>query len=181
VNFRQVITSFTGVRSSEKGGDFIIEESKNAPGFVHVAAIDSPGLTCCVAIARYAVDLLNKAGLTLTEKADWNGNRANPHAFREMTDEEKNAYIQENPDFGKIVCRCETVSEGEIRNAIRQNPPAWDIDGVKRRTRGGMGRCQGGFCGPYVMALIAEELGIPMETVTKSGGDSYMLTGRIGE
>ena len=181
VNFRQVITSFTGVRSSEKGGDFIIEESKNAPGFVHVAAIDSPGLTCCVAIARYAVDLLNKAGLTLTEKADWNGNRANPHSFREMTDEEKNAYIQENPDFGKIVCRCETVSEGEIRNAIRQNPGAWDIDGVKRRTRGGMGRCQGGFCGPYVMALIAEELGIPMETVTKSGGDSYMLTGRIGE
>ena len=181
VNFRQVITSFSGVRSSEKGGDFIIEESKNAPGFVHVAAIDSPGLTCCVAIARYTLELLTKIGLTLTEKANWNGNRENTHAFREMTDEEKNAYIQENPDFGKIVCRCETVSEGEIRAAIRRNPAAWDIDGVKRRTRGGMGRCQGGFCGPYVMALIAEELGIPMETVTKSGGDSYMLTGRIGE
>ena len=174
VNFRQVITSFTGVRSSEKGGDFIIEESAKAPGVIHVAAIDSPGLTCCVAIARYAVELLRNAGLALSEKADWNGNRENPHAFREMSDEEKNAYIQENPNFGKIVCRCETVSEGEI-------PGAMDIDGVKRRTRSGMGRCQGGFCGPYVMALIAEELGIPMETVTKNGGGSYMLTGRIGE
>jgi glycerol-3-phosphate dehydrogenase len=181
VNFRQVITSFTGVRSSEKSGDFIIEESAKAPGVVHVAAIDSPGLTCCVAIARYAVDILRNAGLMLSEKANWNGNRENPHAFREMSDDEKNTYIQQNPDYGKIVCRCETVSEGEIRAAIRRNPGARDIDGVKRRTRSGMGRCQGGFCGPYVMALIAEELGIPMETVTKNGGESYMLTGRIGE
>ena len=181
VNFRQVITSFTGVRSSEKNGDFIIEESHSAPGFVHVAAIDSPGLTCSVSIAKYAVEQLAKAGLVLTEKENWNAKREDPHAFRKMSDEEKNAYIQENPDYGKIVCRCETVSEGEIRAAIRQNPGARDIDGVKRRTRSGMGRCQGGFCGPYVMALIAEELGIPMETVTKNGGDSFMLSGRIGE
>ncbi len=181
VNFRQVITSFSGVRSSEKSGDFIIEPSKHAPGVVHVAAIDSPGLTCCVSIAQYAVELLAKQGLALTEKADWNGSRENPHAFREMNDEDKNAYIQQNPDFGKIVCRCETVSEGEIRAAIRRNPGARDIDGVKRRTRSGMGRCQGGFCGPYVMALIAEETGIPMESVTKNGGDSFMLTGRISD
>ena len=181
VNFRQVITSFTGVRSSEKNGDFIIEESPKAPGFVHVAAIDSPGLTCSVSIAKYAVKQLANAGLVLTQKENWNGKREDPHAFRKMTDEEKNAYIQENPDYGKIVCRCETVSEGEIRAAIRRNPGARDIDGVKRRTRSGMGRCQGGFCGPYVMALIAEELGVPMETVTKNGGDSFMLTGRIGE
>lgn len=181
INFRQVITSFTGVRASEKGGDFIIGESPNAPGFIHVAAIDSPGLTCCVSIAKYAVELLGKAGLDLREKPGWNGNRENPHAFREMHDEEKNAFIQENPDYGKIVCRCETVSEGEIRAAIRRNPAAMDMDGVKRRTRSGMGRCQGGFCGPYVMALLAEELGIPMEAVTKNGGESCMLAGRIGE
>ena len=181
VNFRQVITSFTGVRSSEKKGDFIIEESPNAPGVIHVAAIDSPGLTCSVSIAKYAVAQLQKAGLALTQKESWNGKREDPHAFRKMSDEEKNAYIQEHPDYGKIVCRCETVSEGEIRAAIRQNPGARDIDGVKRRTRSGMGRCQGGFCGPYVMKLIAEELGIPMETVTKNGGESFMLTGKIGE
>ena len=117
----------------------------------------------------------------MTEKTDWNGCRENPHAFREMSDEEKDAYIRENPDYGKIVCRCETVSEGEIRAAIRRNPAAQDLDGVKRRTRSGMGRCQGGFCGPYVMRLLSEELGIPMEQVTKNGSGSNLLTERIGE
>ncbi len=181
VNFRQVITSFTGVRSSGTTGDFIIEPSKKAPGIVHLVAIESPGLTCCVAIARYAVQLLQGEGLTLEAKAAWDGTRVNTHAFRDMSDEEKNAYIQENPDYGRIVCRCEQISEGEIRDALRRNPQARDIDGVKRRTRSGMGRCQGGFCGPYVMRLIAEELGIPMEQVTKNGGDSRMVMERIGE
>ena len=98
-----------------------------------------------------------------------------------MSDEEKDAFIQKNPDYGRIVCRCEQVSEGEIRAAIRRNPQAWDMDGVKRRTRSGMGRCQGGFCGPYVMELLSRELGIPMEQVTKNGGNSHMVLGRIGE
>ena len=181
VNFRQVITSFTGVRSSVKSGDFIIQPSEKAPGLVHAAAIDSPGLTCCVSIARYVVELLQGIGLELKEKESWDGTRPDPHAFRKMSDEEKDAYIKRNPDFGKIVCRCETVSEGEIRAAIQQNPPAWDLDGVKRRTRSGMGRCQGGFCAPYVMALLAEEHNVPMETITKYGGTSTMLVGRIGE
>lgn len=181
VNFRQVITSFTGVRSSGTTGDFIMEPSRKAPGIVHLVAIESPGLTCCVAIARYAVQLLQGEGLTLEAKASWDGTRVNTHAFRDMSDEEKNAYIKENPDYGRIVCRCEQISEGEIRDALRRNPQARDIDGVKRRTRSGMGRCQGGFCGPYVMRLIAEELGIPMEQVTKNGGDSRMVMERIGE
>jgi len=169
------------VRSTGSTGEFILEESKNMPGLVHAAAIESPGLTCSVAIAHYLTDLLEKAGLSLTEKENWNGTREDPHAFRDMTDEEKDAFIRENPAYGRIVCRCEGISEGEIRTAITQNPPARDLDGVKRRTRSGMGRCQGGFCGPYVMKLLSEELGVPMESVTKSGGDSYMLTGRIGE
>ena len=179
VNFRQVITSFSGVRSSAHGDDFIIQPSGKAPKCVHVAAIDSPGLTSCVAIAKYAVELLQQQGLGLDPKADWNGHREYTRAFRHMNDEEKNAYIQANPDYGKIVCRCETISEGEIRAAIRRNPPAWDIDGVKRRTRSGMGRCQGGFCSPYVMRLIGEEQGIPMEDVTKSGPGSKPLTGKL--
>ena len=179
VNFRQVITSFSGVRSSEKNGDFIIRESEKVPGLVHVAAIDSPGLTSCVAIAKMVVDILGGIGISLDPKAGWNGKRENTRAFREMTDGEKDAFIKENPDYGKIVCRCETVSEGEIRAAIRRNPPAWDIDGVKRRTRGGMGRCQGGFCSPYVMKLIAQEQGIRTEEVTKCGKGSEPLIGKL--
>ena len=181
INFRQVITSFTGVRSSEKGGDFIIRPCRTMENLLHVAAIDSPGLTCCVAIAQYAVEQLGAMGLELEENPNFRPERPDTHAFRKMSDEEKNAFIQENPAYGKVVCRCETVSEGEILEAIRRNPPARDIDGVKRRTRSGMGRCQGGFCGPYVMQLLAEQMQIPMEQVTKSGGESYMVTERIGD
>ena len=181
VNFRQVITSFTGVRASVKGGEFILKASDSVPGLVHAAAIDSPGLTCCVSIAKYLLDILAGIGLNLEEKENWQSHRDNPHAFFNMNEEEKNAFIQEHPEYGKIVCRCETVTEGEIIAAIRRNPQAMDIDGVKRRTRSGMGRCQGGFCGPYVMELISKELGIPMEKVTKFGGNSRMVMGKIGD
>lgn len=181
VDFRQVITSFTGVRASVSTGDFIIAPSKRAAGVLHVAAIDSPGLTCCVSIAKYAVELLGKMGLSLKEKADWDGTREDPHAFQHLSDEEKNSFIQAHPDYGKILCRCELISEGEVLDAIRRNPGARDMDGVKRRTRSGMGRCQGGFCGPYVMELLSRELGIGLEEVTKNGGESYMVTERIGQ
>lgn len=179
VQFRQVITSFTGVRSSEKNGDFIIEESKKVKGFVHVSAIDSPGLSSCAAIAKYVVDILKDMGVPLTERLDWNGKRQDPHFFKKMNDEQKDAFIKNNADYGKVVCRCETVSEGEIRDAIRRNPGARDVDGVKRRTRSGMGRCQGGFCMPYVIKLISEETGVPVEQITKKGKNSKILVGRI--
>ncbi len=179
VNFRNVITSFSGVRSSEKNGDFIIEESKKMPKFVNVAAIDSPGLSSCVAIAEYTVNILKNIGLELVENPNFNGKRENPHFFKEMSYKEKNDYIKEHPSYGKIVCRCETVSEGEILDAIKRNPPARDIDGVKRRTRSGMGRCQGGFCGPYVMKLIAKQNNVTMETVTKNGKGSEMVISKV--
>ena len=179
VDLSKVITSFTGVRASEKNGDFIIEESKQVKGFVNVAAIDSPGLTACVAIARYTLDILRDMGVELKNKAHWDGTREDSSAFSKLTDEEKDAVIRRDPAFGKIICRCEEITEGEIRHALRANPPALDMDGVKRRTRSGMGRCQGGFCAPYVMKLIAEERQIELEQVTKCGGASKMLTGRI--
>ena len=181
VNYRQVITSFTGVRASTEKGDFILQTSEKVPGLIHAGAIDSPGLTCCVSIAKFLIGLLRKSGLNLAEKENWDGTRKDPNAFQKMTDEEKDAFIKENPAYGKIVCRCETISEGEILAAIRTNPGATDMDGVKRRTRSGMGRCQGGFCGPYVMELLAREQNIPMEEVTKNGGASKMVLGRIGE
>lgn len=179
VDFRQIITSFSGVRASVATGDFLIQPAQNAENFLNVAAIDSPGLTSCVAIAEYAVGLLRKMGLGLTVNDQWDGTRPDPHFIKKMNDEEKSAYIAAHPAYGRIICRCETVSEGEIRDAIRRNPPAHDVDGVKRRTRSGMGRCQGGFCMPYVMKLLAEENGVPMEQITKKGHTSELVTGRI--
>ena len=175
IDFRSVITSFSGVRASEKSGDFIIGWSGKVDGLLNVAAIDSPGLTCCVSIAKYVVSLLGP----LEENPAFNGHRADPHAFQKMSIDQQDAFIKENPAYGKIVCRCETISEGEILDAIRTNPPARDMDGIKRRTRSGMGRCQGGFCGPYIMQLLAKEQHISMEQVTKSGGGSYMVIGKI--
>ncbi len=180
VDFRQVITSFTGVRASVAGGEFILKASDKVSGLIHAGGVDSPGLTCCVSIAKYLVDILKAQGLSLEEKTQWNPEREDTHAFQHMSDEEKDVFIRENPAYGKVVCRCETISEGEILAAITTNPPARDIDGVKRRTRSGMGRCQGGFCGPYIMSLLSQEMGVGVEEVTKSGGDSYMVTGRIG-
>ena len=180
LDLRQVITSFSGVRATEKHDDFILQASEKTAGVIHAVGIDSPGLTCCVSIAKHLVGLLQENGLSTNEKSDWNGKRSDPHAFRHMSFEEKDAYIKNNPAYGKIVCRCETVSEGEILAAIRNNPPAVDVDGVKRRTRSGMGRCQGGFCGPYVMELLAREQGVTLEQVTKSGAGSQMVTERIG-
>lgn len=179
ISFRQVITSFAGVRASEEQGDFIIRASEKFPEFIHAAAIDSPGLTCSAAIAEYIVELLKKSGLDTTEKTDWNPYRINTHAFREMTDAQKDEYIKAHPEYGHIVCRCENISEGEIRDAVRRDPAALDIDSVKRRTRSGMGRCQGGFCMPYVMRIISEEQGIPLEAVTKKGKGSEIATGKI--
>lgn len=179
VNYRSVITSFTGVRASHYGGDFIIEPSKVVKGLFNIAAIDSPGLTCCVAIAQYAVKKLKADGLVLDKKESWEKSCENLHFFSEMNDDEKNEYIKTHPDYGKIICRCEKISEGEIRAAIRREPKPTDIDGVKRRTRSGMGRCQGGFCMPSVMRIISEETGIPMEKITKKGGKSAQLNGKL--
>lgn len=179
LDFRKVITSFSGIRSSEKGGDFIITASEKVENLIHVAAIDSPGLTSCVAIAEYTVGILKDLGAKLIENPGFHGERENPHFFKQMTEEEKNAYIKTHPEYGKIICRCETVSEGEIRDAIRRNPPAHDVDGVKRRTRSGMGRCQGGFCAPFVTELLAKECNVSMENMTKKGKESCMVTGKL--
>ncbi|MBQ8407483.1 MAG: NAD(P)/FAD-dependent oxidoreductase [Clostridia bacterium] len=170
------ITSFCGLRAVGSTGDFII----NSPveGFVNCAGVESPGLSSAPAIAEYVRDILAEGGLMLNAKSDFNPIREPKHHFREASVEEKNEIIKKDPSYGRIICRCETVSEGEILDAIRSNPPARDIDGVKRRTRSGMGRCQGGFCGPYVMELIAKERGVAFESVTKSGGESVMVYGK---
>lgn len=181
VNLRAVITSFTGLRSCSPGHDFVIESSKNRPQLVEITGIESPGLSSAPAIAEYAVGLLKEMGLPLHEKADFNPIRRPIPRFREMDIQQRRALIQEDARFGQIICRCETVTEGEIVRALHQNPPAHDLDGVKRRTRTGMGRCNGGFCTPQAVEIIARELGIPVEQVTKCGGDSQLLVGKTKE
>ena len=175
IPFGKVITSFCGLRAAGNTGDFIIT---GADGFVNAAGIESPGLSASPAIAKYIAEILREQGLELAEKPDYIATRKSSHHFRDASLEEKNAMIKENPAYGRIICRCEGVTEGEILDAIRRNPGATDLDGVKRRTRAQMGRCQGGFCMPYVTELLAKELGIGYEEVTKCGGKSVINVGK---
>lgn len=173
---RQVITSFAGLRAAGNTGDFIIRTWGKRT--VHAAGIESPGLSASPAIAEYVAELLQGLGLELNPREDFNPGRKPAHWFRELSLEEKDTYIQEHPDYGKMVCRCESVSEGEILEAMRREPKALDVDSIKRRTRSGMGRCQGGFCSPRIVELLAREQGISLEQVTKSGKGSYLNIGK---
>ena len=171
----KVITSFCGLRAVGSTGDFII---KMNDGVVTLAGIESPGLSSAPAIAEYVEELLLSAGMTAEKKGNYNPVRRPAHYFKSLSMEEKNEIIKKDPRYGKMVCRCESITEGEIVEALTNNPRATDIDGVKRRTRSGMGRCQGGFCSPTVVELIARELGVPFESVTKFGGNSIINYGK---
>ena len=170
INFRNSITSFTGLRAAGSTGDFIINMPYN--NFVNVAGIESPGLSAAPAIAEYVIDLLKEKGYTFTLKNNHIKTRKSMSHFAEASIEEKNEIIKKDPSYGKIICRCETVTEGEILEAIRTNPKPTDLDGIKRRTRAQMGRCQGGFCMPYIIELLSKENNVSFESVTKFGKGS---------
>lgn len=174
---RQVITSFAGLRAREKNKDFILGECEDAEGFFNCAGIQSPGLSSAPAIGEYTAKLI-KEKLSLEEKTDFDPCRKDFLDPAGLSIEERNELIQKNPAYGVIVCRCESVSEGEIIEAIRRIPGARSLDGVKRRVRAGMGRCQGGFCSPKVMEILKRERGCSLEEITKSGKDSYIVRGR---
>lgn len=170
------ITSFTGLRAVGNTGDFIIK--KSAPRFLTFAGIESPGLTSAPALADYAAETLRADGV-LTEKKQTVVSVRRPARFMaELSAGEKDAWIKKDPAYGRIVCRCEEVTEGEIRDALLANPVPRTLDGVKRRVRAGMGRCQGGFCSPVVMQMISDLLGIPYTDVTKNGAGSYLTVCR---
>lgn len=177
LKLNKVITSFCGLRAVGNTGDFII--NINSEKFVNVAAIESPGLSSAPAIAEYVEEILKKDGLELIKKENYNPIRKSMTIFRDADIDTKNKMIKENKAYGKIVCRCETVTEGEILDAIRTNPKARDLDGVKRRTRAQMGRCQGGFCSPYIIELLAREWQKDYTEVTKSGGNSVINLEKI--
>ncbi len=179
IPFGKVITSFTGLRSVGSTGDFILTHPQK--GFFNAGGVESPGLSASPAIAKYLVEQMAEDGLELIKNESFDPHREAMHAFREASPEEKNRIIQQDPAYGKIVCRCERVTLGEILAAIHKNPGAVDMDGVKRRTRAQMGRCQGGFCGPNIMEILAKELHLPTEQVTKNGKGSYMAIGKTKE
>ena len=175
---RGTITNFSGIRAHEAKGDFVIGAVTGRTNAYETVGIESPGLSSAPAIAEMlGQQIAEEQGLT--KKADYKPAQPLPKPFHAMTNEERAAAVAADPLYGKLVCRCEVVTEAEIRAAIRRPVGAHTIDGVKRRTRAGMGRCQGGFCSPRVAEIIAEELGIPMTEVTKCGGESRLLTGTI--
>ena len=179
VSERDIITSFTGCRPTMEGDDFYISPSELIPRFIQVAGIQSPGLTASPAIADYVKDILKKEGLVLVEKADYDPCIDKVPRFRNSSHEEVDALIKENPAYGEIICRCESVSEAEIIAAIRQGHTT--LDGIKFYTRTMMGRCQGGFCTYKIMKIISRETGIPMDEITKRGGSSWIVSKKVGD
>lgn len=182
---RDIITYFAGVRAPTFEEDFIIEAGRKTKNIIHCAGIQSPGLTCAPAIAldieAKALEMLKKDGLVINENKSFNPIRKAIPALKEMAPKEREELIKKNPDYGVIVCRCEEISKGEILDALSSPISVPTVDGVKKRVRPGMGRCQGGFCMPLVIQIIADYLNIPMDEVKKSYDNSSVLFGDIKE
>ncbi len=176
---KQVITSFAGLRA-HGGEDFIIGEVEDAPGFIDVAGIESPGLTCAPAIGAYVAEMVKNL-LSPSLKEEFIAQRKGIPSMALASDEERQKLISDNPAYANVICRCEMVTEGEIVDAIRRPLGARTTDGIKRRTRAGMGRCQSGFCNPKVVEILARELGVDESAILKSGEDSWYLLEPEGE
>lgn len=176
INFRDNIRNFAGVRANSDRPDFILEESAAAPGLIHAAGIRSPGLSAAPAIGLEVVALLRQAGLELHEKETYVDSRKRVR-FHTLSDAEKNELIRRDPRYGRVICRCETVTEGEIVACLHTPIPPVSVNGVKRRVGAGMGRCQGGFCGPRVQEIIARELGIEPTAVPMDWEGTWVLCG----
>lgn len=180
VDYRQNIRNFAGLRAIADQDDFILRQAVDTPGFFDLAGIKSPGLTAAPAIGRYAAELLRQSGMDLKEKTEFMDMRRVTR-FRHMDAAQRAAVIAQNPAYAHVICRCETVTEGEILDCLQGPIPPVSIDGVKRRVGAGMGRCQGGFCGPRVLEILAKAQQRPWESVEQDGVGSYILTGKTKE
>lgn len=172
----QIITSFAGLRAHEERDDFIIEEVEDAKGFIDVAGIESPGLTCAPAIGGMVAELVNEIAPS-KKKEDYISRRIGIKSMASASVEEQMNLIHQNPAYANVICRCEMVTEGEILDAIHRPLGARTLDGIKRRTRAGSGRCQAGFCLPKTMEILAREWKVDLEAIVKSGEGSYYLYG----
>lgn len=176
IPMRSVITSFAGLRAHEDGHEFLIGELEDAPGFIDCAGIESPGLTSSPAIGEMVAEILREK-LHLEKNENFVATRKGVLDPDALSKEERIELIRKNPAYGNIICRCEMITEGEILDAIHRPLGAKSLDGVKRRTRAGMGRCQAGFCSPRTMEILARERHVSMFDITKSGGDSKIVVG----
>lgn len=174
INFRENIRNFTGIRAITDIDDFIISFADS--GFLDLAGIKSPGLSAAPAIAEKAVEMLRENGLALEEKDNFADSRTHLR-FKHLSAEEKNEAIRKNSAYGRVICRCETITEGEIIDALNSPIPPVSLDGVKRRAGTGMGRCQGGFCGPKVLEIMAKHKNAPFEDILQDNTGSVILTG----
>ena len=174
IPLRETITSFAGLRAHEDHDDFVIGEAEDAEGFFDAAGIESPGLSSAPAIGEYLAErIAEKAGFE--KRADFQPKRTGIRRVAELPPEERAALIRENPLYGRIICRCEGISEGEIIDAIERTLGARSMDGIKRRVRQGMGRCQAGFCTPRAMEILSEHAGIPMDKICKNRVGSELI------
>ncbi len=173
---RNVITSFTGLRAHTEAEDFIISES-TSPLFFDVAGIESPGLSSAPAIGEYTAKLVADK-LDLSENKDFISTRKGTIKAEHLSFDDRKSLIESMPEYGQIICRCEMISEGEILSAIHRPLGARTLDGIKRRVRVGLGRCQGGFCTPKVMEILSRELNMPYKDLRKNDKNSYLVVGR---
>lgn len=177
INFRECIRNFAGLRAEPLSKDFTVGFSNVDDHFMNVAGIKSPGLSAAPAIAVDVAKMLFAAGVPVEPKADYKAARQHIR-FKDLSDEEKAAVIKKNPAYGRVICRCETITEGEIVDALHGAIVPRTLDGIKRRCNAGMGRCQSGFCGPRVLEIISRELGIDPTEVLLDKEGSYILTGK---
>lgn len=178
VNVRDTITQYSGLRPNRNPEGLNVDVYEDLKGYLNLSGVRSTGLTLSVAMGKYAVEKLREIGLVLALRDDFKKTRKGIPRFHELNQDEKEALIRENPLYGNVVCRCETITEGEIMDAIHRPLGAKTVDAVKRRVRAGMGRCQGGFCGPKVIEILAREWKIPVEEVNKNLKGSNMVVGR---
>ncbi|MCI1952913.1 MAG: NAD(P)/FAD-dependent oxidoreductase [Clostridiales bacterium] len=179
VNLRDTITQYSGLRPNRNPEGLHVDTYDDLKNYVNLSGVRSTGLTASASLGKYVAQTLLKIGMPAEMNPDFNPVRKGIVRFRELTREQQDEMIQKDPLYGRVICRCETITEGEIVAAIHSPIPARSMDAVKRRVRAGLGRCQGGFCGPRVLEILARELGVSAEEINKNDKGSYMIAGKV--
>jgi len=179
VNLRDTITQYSGLRPNRNPEGLQVDTYEDVNNYVNLSGVRSTGITASAALGKYVAQTLIKIGMPLEFNLKFSSIRKGTPRFHELSREDQDNLIKQNPLYGKVICRCETVTEGEIVDAIRRPVPARSMDAIKRRLRPGTGRCQGGFCGPRIIEILARELGVSTTEINKNQGGSFMISGKV--